>query len=108
MLCFSQMRRLLIAVVLIFVAGLVHSLERFSVRDLVFLTRDGCVNTARMRSGLDEALKALALPKNYALINVDKLESSDRRRGYGTPTVLYNGRDLFGMEAPPAQPNAPS
>jgi len=78
------------------------------VRDLVFLTRDGCVNTARMRFSLDEALKALALPTNYALIDVDKLESFDRRRGYGTPTVLYDGRDLFGMAAPPAQPDAPS
>ena len=46
------------------------------------------------------------MPTDYALINVDKLESSDRRRGYGTPTVLYNGRDLFGMAAPPAQPDA--
>ena len=108
MLCFAQMRRLFIALVLMFVAGPVHSLARFSVNNLVFLTRDGCVNTARMRSSLDEALKALALPTDYALINVDKLESSDRRRGYGTPTVLYNGRDLFGMAAPPAQPDAPS
>ena len=108
MLCFGQMRRLFIALALIYVAGPVCSLERLSVRDLVFLTRDGCVNTALMRSRLDEALKALALPTNYTLINVDKLESSDRRRGYGTPTVLYNGRDLFGMAAPPAQPDAPS
>jgi hypothetical protein len=98
----SKMRRLFIGLVLIFVASQVRSLERFSARNLVFLTRDGCVNTARMRSSLDEALKALALPTNYALINVDRLESSDRRRGYGTPTVLYNGHDLFGMAAPPA------
>jgi hypothetical protein len=91
------MRRLFIAMALIFAAGPVHSLPRFSVRDLVFLTRDGCANTARMRSRLDEALKALALPTNYDLIDVDKLEPSDRRRGYGTPTVLYKSRDLFGM-----------
>jgi hypothetical protein len=106
MLC--HMRRLFIALVLIFVAGPVRSLERFSVRDLVFLTRDGCVNTNRIRSSLDEALKALALPTNYALIDVDNLEPSDRRRGYGTPTILYKNRDLFGMAAPPAQANAPS
>jgi hypothetical protein len=106
-LCFAQMRRLFIALLLIFVAGPVHSLEPFSVRNLVFLTRDGCVNTARMRSSLDEALKTLALQTNYALIDVDKLESSDRRR-YGTPTVLYKNRDLFGMAAPPARSDAPS
>ena len=77
------------------------------MRDLVFLTRDGCANTATMRSRLDEALRALALTTDYAFIDVDKLESSDRRRGYGTPTVLYKDRDLFGM-APPTVAGAPS
>jgi hypothetical protein len=102
------MRRLLVAFALIFVARPVSSVERFSVRDLVFLTRDGCVNTTRMRSNLDQALKSLALPTNYEFIDADKLKPSDLRRGYGTPTVLYQGRDLFGKTAPSAPPNAPS
>ena len=101
------MRRLLIALTLLFVAIPIHSLGRLSVRDLVFLTRDGCVNTAHMRSGLDAALRTLALPTNYAVIDVDKLDQSDVRRGYGTPTVLYKGRDLFGM-AVPTQATPPS
>jgi hypothetical protein len=83
-------------------------MERFSARDFVFLTRDGCVNTARMRSSLDQALKSLSLPTNYELIDADKLKPSDPRRGYGTPTVLYKSRDLFGMAEPPAQSTAPS
>src|SRR5215831_9015705 len=102
------MRRLLIALAIIFVAEPARPLERFSVRDLVFLSRDGCVNTGRMRSSLDQALKSLALSTNYELIDVDKLEPSDRRRGYGTPTVLYRSRDLFGMAEPPSQSSAPS
>jgi hypothetical protein len=102
------MRRLFIALAIFFVAEPVQPLERFSVRDLVFLTRDGCVNTARMRSNLDQALKSLALPTNYEFTDADKLEPSDRRRGYGTPTVLYKGRDLFGMAEPRAQSGAPS
>jgi len=102
------MRRLFIALAIIFVAEPVRPLERFSMHDLVFLTRDGCVNTARMRSSIDQALKSLALATNYELIDVDKLEPSDRRRGYGTPTVLYKGRDLFGKTEPPAQSGAPS
>jgi hypothetical protein len=106
MLC--HMGRLFLALAIILVAEPVHPLERFSVRDLVFVTRDGCVNTARMRSSLDQALKSLALPTNYELIDADKLEPSDSRRGYGTPTVLYKSRDLFGMTEPPAQPSAPS
>ena len=70
------------------------------MHDLAFLTRNGCVNTARMRSNLDQALKALALPTNYSVVDVDKLEAGDVRRGYGTPTVLYKNRDLFGMAVP--------
>ena len=102
------MRRLLIALAIIFVAEPVRPLERFSVHDLAFVTRDGCVNTARMRSSLDKALKSIALPTSYELIDIDKLEPSDRRRGYGTPTVLYRGRDLFGVPEPPVQSSAPS
>jgi hypothetical protein len=101
------MRRLFVASALLFVACQVRPVEHFSVRDLVFLTRDGCVNTASMRSRLNEALRALALPTDYAFIDVDKLEPSDRRRGYGTPTLLYKNRDLFGM-APPTVASAPA
>jgi hypothetical protein len=102
------MRRLFVAFALIFVAGPVCSLERFSIRDLIFLTRDGCINTGRMRSNLDQALKSLTLPTNYEFIDADKLKPSDLRRGYGTPTVLYKDRDLFGKRAPSAPPGAPS
>ena len=69
--------------------------------ELVFLTRQGCVNTVTMRNNLDDALKALGLPTEYQFIDADTLAPSDRRGGYGTPTVLYEGRDLFGMSEPP-------
>ncbi len=75
---------------------------------LVFLTRDGCVNTVTMRANLDEALKDLGLPSDYQFIDADTLESSDSRGGYGTPTVLYEGRDLFGMDEPPVPHPAPT
>ena len=71
-----------------------------SVKNLVFLTCQGCVNTATMRENLDEALKTLRLPTDYAFIDADTLKESDPRRGYGTPTVLYEGRDLFDMSEP--------
>jgi len=67
---------------------------------LVFLTREGCVNTAMMRARLDEALDRLGAPKSYSVIDADTLADSDVRRGYGTPTVLYDNRDLFGMPEP--------
>lgn len=77
------------------------SMNARSMKDLVFLTRSGCVNTVTMRANLDEALRALALPSDYQFIDADALKESDPRGGYGTPTVLYAGKDLFGMEEPP-------
>lgn len=79
-----------------------------SVRDLVFLTRDGCVNTTTMRTRLDEALTALGWSKDYQFIDADTLKDTDPRRGYGTPTILYKDVDLFGMPEPPAQDNPPT
>src|SRR5262245_52463164 len=70
------------------------------VSPLVFLTRDDCVNTPTMRARLDEALTALGRPRDYLVINADTLEPDDRRRGYGTPTILVGNVDLFGMPEP--------
>ena len=68
---------------------------------LVLLTRQGCVNTITMRKNLDAALTALSLPKGYQFIDADTLAASDPRGGYGTPTILYDNRDLFGLPEPP-------
>lgn len=73
------------------------------MNNLVLLTRDGCVNTATMRASLDEALKATALPGDYQFIDADTLNPTDPRAGYGTPTVLYANKDLFGMPEPPVR-----
>lgn len=79
-----------------------------SMADLVFLTRDGCVNTVTMRANLDDALKALGLQNDYQYIDADTLNESDPRGGYGTPTVVYRNRDLFGMAEPPVPHPAPT
>lgn len=73
-----------------------------------FLTRDGCVATDRMRANLDLALKKLNRSVKYTVTDVDTLDATDSKRGYGTPTVLVNGQDLFGMPAPEAQEHAPT
>lgn len=78
------------------------------MQHLVFLTRDGCANTVTMRANLDEALTALGLPAGYRFIDAHTLQPSDPRGGYGTPTVLYEGRDLFGMDEPAAPHPAPT
>jgi len=68
--------------------------------DLVFLTRDGCVNTPDMVNNLDDALTALKWPKDYAYVNIGELPKDDPRTGYPTPTALWKGHDIFGMAVP--------
>jgi hypothetical protein len=68
---------------------------------VVFLTRYGCVNTDTVRARLDEALVSLKQPITYPVIDVATLATTDPRGGYGTPTVLVNGQDLFGQPVPP-------
>lgn len=73
--------------------------------ELVFLTREGCAATARMRTNVDEALKSLGRAAQYQVIDLDTLAASDVRRGYPTPTLLFGNRDVFGLLEP--QPPLP-
>ena len=41
-------------------------------------------------------------------MDADTLKPSDPRGGYGTPTVLYDGRDLFDMPEPSVPHPAPT
>ena len=67
---------------------------------LVFLTREGCVNTATMRANLDEALRTLGLPLAYQVVDLDSIPEDDARRGSPTPTLLSDGHDVFGFPEP--------
>ncbi|HMD36340.1 MAG TPA: hypothetical protein VKH42_15295 [Vicinamibacterales bacterium] len=79
-----------------------------TVKDLTFLTRDGCVNTPDMVNSLDDALTGLGWPKDYLYIAIGRLKKSDKRTGYPTPTLLWMGKDIFGMPAPKPPFDAPS
>ena len=79
-----------------------------TMKDLTFLTRDGCVNTPDMLANLDDALKALGWPTDYQFIDIGKLPSTDVRTGYPTPTLLYKGHDIFGMPVPKPPYDIPS
>ena len=68
--------------------------------DLVFLTRDGCVNTPDMLNNVDDALRALGFSLDYEVINLASLPATDARLGYPTPTVLVRGHDIYGMPEP--------
>jgi len=67
---------------------------------LTFLTRDGCANTPLMRGRLDEALGSLNRAVDYDVIDLDKIDPTDPRVAYPTPTVLSMDRDLFGLTRP--------
>ena len=71
--------------------------------DLVFLTREDCVQTTVMRARLDAAIEATGKPVRYVVVNLDSLPATDERTAYPTPTILRDGVDLFGM-TPPAPP----
>ena len=79
-----------------------------TMKNLTFLTRDGCVNTPDMVNNLDDALAALNLPKDYQFIDIGKLPKDDPRTGYPTPTILWNGKDIFGMATPKPPYDVPS
>ncbi len=79
-----------------------------SMKDLTFLTRDGCVNTPDMLNNLDDALIALKLRRDYQVVDIGKLPKDDPRTGYPTPTVLWKGKDIFGMSVPKPPYHVPS
>jgi len=93
-------RRASLLVLLLALGGCGRTVEPPDMASLVFLTREDCVNTARMRAGLDDALRAMQLPTDYQVIDLATLAATDARTGYATPTVLYRGRDLFGLPVP--------
>lgn len=81
-------------------ASLVAAPAPKTMKDLAFLTRDGCVNTPEMAEHLDGALAALHWPKDYRVIDIGELQHDDPRTGYPTPTLLWRDKDIFGMAVP--------
>jgi hypothetical protein len=71
-----------------------------STKELVFLTRDGCVHTPDMQNNLDDALIRLKWRRDYQIINLATLKNDDPRIGYPTPTLLWRDHDIFGLPVP--------
>ena len=89
------------ALLLILVAVLAGYAEApLTMKPIEFLTREECVQTTTMRSRLDEAIRGLAKPLTYTVVGLDALPTTDARKAYPTPSVLYGGVDLFGMAEP--------
>lgn len=71
-----------------------------SSTELVLLSREGCANTGIMRARVADALRAMQRPADVQVLDLDTLPSSDVRRGYPTPTLLYADHDVFGLAVP--------
>ena len=72
----------------------------------MLLTREGCGATSELRRNVDRALKELGSGWSLELVDLDKLATDDLRRGYPTPTLLLDNKDVFGLPEPtePASP----
>ncbi len=79
---------------------------KMAIPELVILTRDGCPNTGIMQDRLETALQSLGWTTTFRVIDIGDLPDSDPRGGYGTPTILCDGEDLFGLSRP-SVPHAP-
>ncbi len=102
-------------IVLIAVHLLVVSCNNIEEKDAVakgitieFLGTSSCANSPVMEGNLKAALAMKGMEEVYSLIDIKQLPASDYRRGYGTPTVLVNGMDIFGAPRPLPSSKAPS
>lgn len=67
---------------------------------LEFLTREGCKNTPVMLENLKAAIAEGQVSADYTVIQQAALPPDDPRTGYPTPTILLNGKDIFGLAVP--------
>ena len=72
-----------------------------------FLSFQGCPHAPILRRRLDEALRALGATVTPGETDLEQLcRANDPRSGFGSPTVLVDGVDLFGMESPVSREEA--
>ena len=76
-------------------------------RGIEFLGRSDCIHSPTMEKNFVSALETSGIDKKYKYIDLASLPAKDYRRGYGTPTVLINGVDLFGLPKPKPTRAAP-
>ena len=67
------------------------------------LSFPGCPNTPRIRENLQAARVSLAIDATVTEVNLQSLTPSNRRRGWGAPTILVNGADVMGSSRPATQ-----
>jgi len=59
-----------------------------------------CVYTPQLMGNLNDALRILVWPDDYRVIDTGHLPESDPQRGYPSPSLLWNGTEIFGAPQP--------
>jgi hypothetical protein len=64
-----------------------------------FLSFDSCPNYVELQANLETALEQMGIASAFTPVDLAALGALDTRRGYGSPTILVNGVDLFGARS---------
>src|SRR5947209_2648021 len=82
--------------------------DKRAPRRIELLMFDGCPNSPIMKANLLAAMHALHITTRPTVVDILKLPAGDVRKGYGAPSVLVNGKDLFGHKKPKPSEALPS
>src|SRR6187200_1175584 len=67
----------------------------FVYESLAFVAPLHCMYAPALMLNLNDALRVLAWPTDYQFIDTDCLAANDPMRGYPSPTLLWNGTEIF-------------
>ncbi len=73
------------------------------MRSVELISFDGCPNRERARAHLRAALGEAGLPALWAELDPGDPDLPVHARGFGSPTILVDGRDVAGDSAPRGQ-----
>ncbi len=71
-------------------------------QELDLLYFDGCPNSDAFRANVELMVRESGGAYTLRVIDLEELAGDDIRRGYGSPTLLFQGADVFGMAVPGA------
>ena len=77
-----------------------HPRSAAAPRRIELLGFSGCPNTPTMRRNLQQALRTIDPTLRFDDVDQESLSPADLRRGYPTPTVLVDGKDLYDLPIP--------
>ncbi len=67
---------------------------------LILLGSVGCANTPTMRDRLEAAIREAGWATGYDDVDVWSLTDNDPWSGYPAPSILLDGKDIFGLPEP--------